>query len=146
MPRRTFRLFAFVLPVLTAAALFALVVAGCGGDDDDGDAQSAGSTAAASDEPVTLTLGLFGTFGYEEAGLYDEYMDLHPNVTIEETSIEFEQDYYQALQTHLAGGAGLSDIQGIEVARIAEVTQTQADKWVDLNELGADELEDTLDR
>jgi cellobiose transport system substrate-binding protein len=144
MPRRTFRLFAFVLPVLTAAALFALVVAGCGGDDDDGDAQNAGSTAAASDEPVTLTLGLFGTFGYEEAGLYDEYMDLHPNVTIEETSIEFEQDYYQALQTHLAGGAGLSDIQGIEVARIAEVTQTQADKWVDLNELGAGDLEDTF--
>ncbi len=71
-------------------------------------------------------------------------MDLHPNVTIEETSIEFEQDYYQALQTHLAGGAGLSDIQGIEVARIAEVTQTQADKWVDLNELGAGELEDTF--
>ena len=47
--------------------------------------------------------------------------------TRQETSIEFEQDYYQALQTHLAGGAGLSDIQGIEVARIAEVTQTQAD-------------------
>ena len=71
-------------------------------------------------------------------------MELHPNVTIEETSIEFEQDYYQALQTHLAGGAGLSDIQGIEVARIAEVTQTQADKWADLNELGAGDLEDTF--
>jgi cellobiose transport system substrate-binding protein len=136
---RTFRLFALV----TAAVVLALVVAGCGGDDDD--AQSAGSTAAeASDEPVTLNVGLFGTFGYKEAGLYDEYMELHPNVTIEETSIEFEQDYYQALQTHLAGGAGLSDIQGIEVARIAEVTQTQPDKWVDLNELGAGDLEDTF--
>jgi cellobiose transport system substrate-binding protein len=137
---RTFRLFALV----ATALVFALVVAGCGGDDDD-DAQSAGSTAAeASDEPVTLNVGLFGTFGYKEAGLYDEYMELHPNVTIEETSIEFEQDYYQALQTHLAGGAGLSDIQGIEVARIAEVTQTQPDKWVDLNELGAGDLEDTF--
>jgi cellobiose transport system substrate-binding protein len=136
---RTFRLFA----LLAAAVVFALVVAGCGGDDDD-DAQGSGTMAAASDEPVTLTLGLFGTFGYEEAGLYDEYMELHPNVTIEETSIEFEQDYYQALQTKLAGGAGLADIQGIEVARIAEVTQTQADKWVDLREFGADELEDTF--
>lgn len=145
--RRTLRLFVRMLPVLTAAAVFALVLAGCGGDDDEGSAddQSAGSTAAeTSDEPVTLSVGLFGTFGYKEAGLYDEYMELHPNVTIEESSIEFEQDYYQALQTHLAGGAGLSDIQGIEVARIAEVTQTQADKWTDLNELGAGDLEDTF--
>jgi cellobiose transport system substrate-binding protein len=139
---RTFRLFA----LLAAAVVFALVVAGCGGDDDDdAAAEGSGSTpATTSDEPVTLSVGLFGTFGYEEAGLYDEYMDLHPNVTIEETSIEFEQDYYQALQTHLAGGAGLSDIQGIEVARIAEVTQTQADMWTDLNELGAGDLEDTF--
>jgi cellobiose transport system substrate-binding protein len=128
---RTLRLIA----LLAAAFTFALVGAGCGGDDDD-DAQGGGTTSgAASDEPVTLSLGLFGTFGYEEAGLYDEYMTLHPNVTIEETSIEFEQDYYQALQTKLAGGAGLADIQGIEVARIAEVTQTQADAWTDLREL-----------
>ncbi len=140
---RTFRLFA----LLAAALVFALAVAGCGGDDDDGNGEAQGSEStagAASDEPVTLSVGLFGTFGYKEAGLYDEYMELHPNVTIEETSIEFEQDYYQALQTHLAGGAGLSDIQGIEVARIAEVTQTQADKWADLREFGADDLEDTF--
>ena len=131
---RTFRLFA----LLAAALVFA--VAGCGGDDDDGNGEAQGSestASAASDEPVTLSVGLFGTFGYKEAGLYDEYMELHPNV-------EFEQDYYQALQTHLAGGAGLSDIQGIEVARIAEVTQTQADKWADLREFGADDLEDTF--
>jgi cellobiose transport system substrate-binding protein len=140
---RTFRLFA----LLVAAAAFALVAAGCGGDDDDGGGSAQGgetTTGAAGDEPVTVTLGLFGTFGYEEAGLYDEYMELHPNVTIEETSIEFEQDYYQALQTKLAGGAGLADIQGIEVARIAEVVQTQPDKWVDLREFGADELEATF--
>jgi cellobiose transport system substrate-binding protein len=137
---RTLRLIA----LLAAAFTFALVGAGCGGDDDD-DAQGGGTTSgAASDEPVTLSVGLFGTFGYQEAGLYDEYMSLNENVTIEETSIEFEQDYYQALQTKLAGGAGLADIQGIEVARIAEVTQTQADAWTDLREFGAEELEDTF--
>ena len=125
-------------------ATIALLLVGCGGDDDDDSADAAGTGATESAEPVTLTVGLFGTFGFEEAGLYDEYERLHPNVTIEETSIEFEQDYYQALQTHLAGGAGLSDVQGIEVARIAEVTRTQADKWVDLNEFGAEELADNF--
>ena len=140
-PRRLFRLLPTVLILL---ATVALLLVGCGGDDDDDSADAAGTGATESAEPVTLTVGLFGTFGFEEAGLYDEYERLHPNVTIEETSIEFEQDYYQALQTHLAGGAGLSDVQGIEVARIAEVTQTQADKWVDLNEFGADELADNF--
>jgi cellobiose transport system substrate-binding protein len=138
IPRRTLR-----LSLLAIAAALALMVAGCGGDGDD--EESGGATGAAeSEEEITLTVGLFGTFGFEEAGLYDEYERLHPNITIEETSIEFEQDYYQALQTHLAGGAGLSDIQGIEVARIAEVTQTQPDKWVDLNEFGAEELADNF--
>ena len=140
-PRKTSRLF---LRVLTLLAALALMVVGCGGDDDDEASAGATTGATQSDEEVTLNVGLFGTFGFKEAGLYDEYMRLHPNVTIEETSIEFEQDYYQALQTHLAGGAGLSDIQGIEVARIAEVTQTQPDKWVDLNEFGADELADNF--
>ena len=140
-PRKTSRLFLRVLPLL---AVLALMVVGCGGDDDDESSGGAATGATQSEEKVTLNVGLFGTFGFKEAGLYDEYMRLHPNVTIEETSIEFEQDYYQALQTHLAGGAGLSDIQGIEVARIAEVTQTQADKWVDLNEFGAEELADNF--
>ena len=140
-PRRLFRLLPTVLVLL---ATVALLLVGCGGDDDDDSADAAGTGATESAEPVTLTVGLFGTFGFEEAGLYDEYERLHPNITIEETSIEFEQDYYQALQTHLAGGAGLSDVQGIEVARIAEVTQTQADKWVDLNEFGAEELADNF--
>jgi cellobiose transport system substrate-binding protein len=130
-----------LMPLLVVVASLVLVALGCGGED----AASGGSeTAAASNEKVTLTVGLFGTFGYKEAGLYDEYMTLHPNVTIKETSIEFEQDYYQALQTHLAAGAGLSDVQGIEVARIAEVTQTQADKFADLRDLGADDLESTF--
>jgi cellobiose transport system substrate-binding protein len=145
MPRGMFPMIARVLALLVVA-LVALLAAGCGGDDEgasDGGG-GGGEATSESNEPVTLSVGLFGTFGYKEAGLYDEYMKLHPNVTIEETSIEFEQDYYQALQTHLAGGAGLSDIQGIEVARIAEVTQTQADKWVDLREFGADDLEDTF--
>ena len=59
-----------------AAVSLALLTSACGGDagDDDG-----GKT--------TLTLGLYGTFGYEEAGLYDEYMELHPDIKIEQTVV-----------------------------------------------------------
>jgi cellobiose transport system substrate-binding protein len=130
-----------LVPLLAVAGALVLATVGCGGDEST---SGSPENAAANNEKVTLTVGLFGTFGYKEAGLYDEYMQLHPNVTIKESSIEFEQDYYQALQTHLAAGAGLSDVQGIEVARIAEVTQTQADKFVDLRDLGADDLKDTF--
>ncbi|HLM07864.1 MAG TPA: ABC transporter substrate-binding protein, partial [Blastococcus sp.] len=68
---------------------------------------------------MTLNVGLFGTFGFEEAGLYDEYMDEHPEITIKETSVEQSADYYKALQTHLAANSGLADIQGIEIGFVA---------------------------
>ena len=117
-------------------AIVALVAAGCSSSGDK--AKSSGSGSA--NQPVTLNLGLFGTFGYKQAGLYDEYMKLHPNIKINESSVEFEQNYYQALQTHLAAGSGLADIQGIEVGRIAEVVQTRADKFVNFNDYGGEAL------
>jgi cellobiose transport system substrate-binding protein len=97
-----------------------------------------------SNEPVTLQVNLFGTFGYKEAGLFDEYQQLHPNVKISFNSVEQEQNYYQALQTHLAAGSGLGDIQGIEVGRIAEIVQTRADKFVNFNDYGGAALKDNF--
>lgn len=129
---------------LTAGSM---LLAGCGGgsSSDAAGSSPAASTsttakaaAAGSGEKVTLKVGLFGTFGYKEAGLYDEYMKQHPNITIKEESIQQEQDYYQALQTHLAASSGLDDIQGIEVARIADVVTNQSDKFVDMNSMGTD--------
>jgi cellobiose transport system substrate-binding protein len=135
--RKPYRLFG---PLTLVAAIVAVVAAaGCGSSSDSG-----GGGGSASNQKVTLTIGLFGTFGYKEAGLYDEYMKLHPNVTIKESSVEQEQEYYQALQTHLAADSGLDDIQGIEVGRIAEVVQTEADKFVNLNDLGAGSLKSTF--
>ena len=113
-------------------AVVALLAAGCG---------SGGSKKqSTSSEPVTLQVNLFGTFGYKEAGLFDEYQRLHPNIKISYNTVEFEQNYYQALQTHLAAGSGLGDIQGIEVGRIAEQVQTRGDKWVNFNDYGGDQL------
>ncbi|MFI1395594.1 ABC transporter substrate-binding protein [Streptomyces sp. NPDC020681] len=122
----------------TAVRLGAVVLAGallaaCGSGSSD-------SSSGSADGKVTLTVDLFGSFGYKEAGLYAEYEKLHPNVKIKQSDTEDEQDYWKSLQTRLAGGGGLADVQGIEVGRIAAVTQQQADKFEDLKKYGADKL------
>lgn len=103
-------------------------------------APTAATTSAGAGETITLNVGLFGAFGYKEAGLYDKYMAAHPNIKIVESSPQNESDYWNALQTRLAGGSGLADIQALEVGRMALVKQDLADKFVDLNTMpGADE-------
>ncbi|MFD3436587.1 ABC transporter substrate-binding protein [Streptomyces sp. NPDC058685] len=116
-----------------AVALTGALLAACGSGSSDGASDSANGK-------VTITVDLFGSFGYKEAGLYAEYEKLHPNVTIKQSDTEDEQDYWKSLQTRLAGGGGLADVQGIEVGRIAAVTQQQADKFEDLKKYGADKL------
>lgn len=114
---------------LGAALVASLLAAGCGG------------SSSADDGTITLDVGLFGTFGFEQAGLYDEYMRLHPEIRIEETSVERSADYYRALQTRLAAGSGLADIQGIEIGFVADVVENHADAFVDFAAEGnADEL------
>lgn len=123
---------------LGALALAGVLLTACGsgsGSDsgDSGDSKAGGQ--------VTVTVDLFGAFGYQEAGLYAEYERLHPNVKIKQTDTEDEQDYWKSLQTRLAGGGGLADVQALEVGRIASVTQKQADKFADLKEYGAGSLQ-----
>lgn len=120
---------------LGAVALTGALLAACGGASDGASTDGAGGG-------VTLTVDLFGSFGYKEAGLYAEYEKLHPGVTIKQTDTEDEADYWKSLQTRLAGGAGLADVQGIEVGRIASVTQQQSDRFEDLRKYGAETLKD----
>ncbi|WP_328907829.1 extracellular solute-binding protein [Streptomyces sp. NBC_00234] len=115
-----------------AVVLAGALLAACGSDASDSSDSANGK--------VTLTVDLFGSFGYKEAGLYKEYEKLNPGVTIKQTDTEDEADYWKSLQTRLAGGGGLADVQGIEVGRIASVTQQQSDKFQDLSEFGADKL------
>ncbi|MFI9364463.1 extracellular solute-binding protein [Kitasatospora sp. NPDC053057] len=101
--------------VLSATVVTAVLATGCS------------SGGAGSDDPnaqITLTVGDFGTFGYKESGLLDEYMKAHPNITIKENTTTQEGDYWTALQTRLSGG-GLDDIQALEVSRIALATSDQ---------------------
>ncbi|MDT9686163.1 extracellular solute-binding protein [Streptomyces sp. TRM76323] len=124
---------------LGAVTLAGALLAACGSGAPDGSSDAAGGK-------VTITVDLFGSFGYKEAGLYAEYEKLHPGVTIKQTDTEDEQDYWKSLQTRLAGGGGLADVQGIEVGRIASVTRQQADKFEDLGKYGAKDLKDRFAR
>ncbi len=120
---RTPRAAAPVALALSAAVL----LAGCGAAD----------AAGADDGPVELTVSLFGTFGYDELGLFDRYEAEHPGVTITYESTQGEDKYWPALQTRLASGSGVADVQGIEVARISQVVAEQADLWTDLRQTPA---------
>ncbi|MEV4561111.1 ABC transporter substrate-binding protein [Kitasatospora sp. NPDC049285] len=116
--------------VLATAVLAssALLLTACSSSAKSG---SDGSSAA-SGAKITLNVGDFGTFGYKEAGLYDEYMAAHPNITIKYDTVQDGQKYWDALTTHLASGSGLADIQAVEVGYIAQATNTLGDKFVDL--------------
>ncbi|MEU7473434.1 extracellular solute-binding protein [Streptomyces sp. NPDC044984] len=112
--------------VATAATAGALaLVVGCGGSDDSV------TGGGKKDGKVTITMGLYGVMGLKETGLLEQYEKENPEVDIKAEIAGDEQTYYTALQTRLAAGNGLKDIQGIEIGRAKEITETQADKFAD---------------
>ncbi|WP_175411953.1 ABC transporter substrate-binding protein [Streptomyces sp. TRM64462] len=134
-------------PALAATALMACaaLIAGCSGDsgsDGSGD-------AAAGDGQITLRIGTFGSFGYDNtngAKLYAEYEKLHPNIKIVESNVADGQKYWDTLKLRLSRNSGLADIQAIEVGYIAEATgPTMGGKWVDLSKTGGADLSAYLD-
>ncbi|MFF3398014.1 ABC transporter substrate-binding protein [Streptomyces sp. NPDC002659] len=114
------------------AALGAGLLAGCAEDSDEPTGSASNGGGGGGKGRTTLTVGVFGAFGLKEAGLYDEYMKLHKNIEIKQTSIERNENNYPQLLTHLGSGSGLADIQAVEVNNIAEITATQGGKLVDL--------------
>ena len=124
------------------ASLGAGLLAGCADDGDDG---GDGSSSDGGGGKTTITLGLFGTFGFKEAGLYTEYEKLHPDIKIAENVTERNENYYPALVNHLTTNSGLQDIQGVEVGNIAEVVSTQAGKLEDLSKVSGVNKSDFLD-
>ncbi|HZG05535.1 MAG TPA: extracellular solute-binding protein [Streptomyces sp.] len=117
------------LVAAASAALSLALVAGCSGGDG-------GSGGRSKDGKVTITMGLFGVMGIKETGLLEKYMEQNPDVRIEAEVAGDEQTYYTALQTRLAAGSGLKDIQGIEIGRAKELVDTRADKFADLSDAG----------
>ncbi|PPK94292.1 cellobiose transport system substrate-binding protein [Kineococcus xinjiangensis] len=110
----------------------ALLLSSCG--SSDAGSSEASESSAGGEGKTVLTVSLFGTMGFEESGLFDEYEKQNPNIDIKYESTQGETKYWPALQTKLQSGTGLADIQGIEVARIADVVANQSDKWTDLSQ------------
>ncbi|MFE9096308.1 extracellular solute-binding protein [Streptomyces sp. NPDC007264] len=124
--RRSHRVAAFA----AIAALATGLLAGCA--DDSGDSSSDSNGGGGGKGRTELTIGTFGVFGYKQAGLYNEYMKLHPDITIKENVTTRTDVYWPKVLTRLQAGSGTDDIQAIEVGNITEAVQTQAAKFVDL--------------
>ncbi|MCX4984854.1 ABC transporter substrate-binding protein [Streptomyces sp. NBC_00572] len=133
---------AAVAVVVTGTTL----LTGCGSDDDNG---GTGGGGGQSTEKITLRIGTFGSFGYDNktgAKLYAEYERLHPNIKIEESNVSDGQKYWDTLKLRLGQNSGVADIQAVEVGYIAEATgTTMANKWVDLSKEGGAKTDAFLD-
>ncbi len=126
MHARAFRRSAVVLAAVSATAL---TLAACSNNPTP-------EASGTSDEPVTLTVTTFGTFGYED--LYKEYMDLHKNVTIEATNIDTGGNARTDAFTKLGAGSGLSDIVAIEEGWLGAIMEV-SDQFVDLRDYGIED-------
>jgi cellobiose transport system substrate-binding protein len=112
------------------AAVVALAATGC----------SSGGTSGSSTDKITLTVTVFGTFGYKEAGLYDAYTRAHPNITIKEQGTgQSLDDENNKLNQTLAAGSGAGDVVALEEGTITQY-KGLAQNFVDLNQFGAGSL------
>jgi cellobiose transport system substrate-binding protein len=94
---------------------------------------SAGTAVGKSHDNITLTVDVFGDFGFKD--LYQQYMQSHPGITIKEDTEDYAP-HHTALAQHLATGAGADDIEAIEVGFIAQFA-AQPQNFVDLRQYGA---------
>ncbi|HEY8653986.1 MAG TPA: extracellular solute-binding protein [Dermatophilaceae bacterium] len=109
----------------------ALLAAACGSSTPSGTA----TKAASSTEKMTLTVATFNEFGYEN--LLAEYTKLHPNITVVQKKAATSNEARDNMNTRLAAGSGLSDVEAIEVDWLPELMQYPT-KFVDLLDKSVD--------
>jgi cellobiose transport system substrate-binding protein len=113
---------------LTVALAAAVLLTACGTNGG----------GAGSNGTVTLTINLFGNFGYKD--LYAQYEKDHPNIKIQEHTAAYN-DHHRNLATHLATNSGAGDIEGIDTGFIAQMRE-RGNLFVDL---GTDRQSEYLD-
>ncbi len=106
------------LAFAAGAVSLALAMAACSSNPSD-PTPGATNTGGTDDAPVSLTIATFNNFGYTD-DLLQEYMDLHPNVTITHNiaaeSGDARTNYFAKL-----GTGGLADVEDIEIDWVPEV-------------------------
>lgn len=70
--------------------------------------------------PVTLKLGAFGDTSIVKKQA-EQYHALHPNVTVEVTTVASAEDARTALLTKLAAGTGLADVEQLEISWVGQL-------------------------
>jgi cellobiose transport system substrate-binding protein len=93
----------------------ALLATACG----SGTTSDKSTPGAVSTEKITLTVATFNEFGYEK--LLAEYTKLHPNVTVVQKKAATSNEARDNMNTRLAAGSGLSDVEAIEVDWLPEL-------------------------
>jgi cellobiose transport system substrate-binding protein len=125
-------------------AACATLITGCSSSNSG----KGGGTSSAN-EKITLRIGDFGSFGYDDktgAKLFSEYHKLHPNITVKEDNVSDSGAYWNSLKLHLTQNSGLDDVQAIEIGFVANATQPQyASKFVDFGKVKGFSTGDWLD-
>lgn len=116
------------IPVIVAVSAGLLALGACSSAPDT-TPTSGTDNATGNGAKVTLNLATFNQFGYED--LIKEYEAAHPNVTIKHKKAATSNEARDNLNTRLAAGSGLADIEAIEVDWLPELMQ-YSDKFVDL--------------
>jgi cellobiose transport system substrate-binding protein len=111
------------------AAGLALGPAACSKSDDGGGGSSGGK--------VKITVDTFGNFGYTKA--IQEFNASHSNIEMVERKNGELKDIQPKLAQWIATGTGAGDIVALEEGVLLQYLQ-QADKFVDLNSLGGEEM------
>lgn len=107
---------------LGVLAVSALALTGCGGGGD--------SAGGADDGKITLTVATFNEFGYDD--LLSEYMKQNPDIKVVEKKAATSNEARDNMNTRLAAGSGLSDVEAIEMDWLPELMQ-YSDQFVDLS-------------
>ena len=116
-----------VIRNLAAVACVGALLTACSSGTPD--ATTSQDASANPDEKITLTVATFNEFGYEE--LIKEYMAENPNITVEQRKAATANEARDNMNTRLAAGSGLADIEAIEIDWLTELMQ-YPDKFVDL--------------
>ena len=120
------------LAMTAGLASLALIATACGGGDGDEETSSTGDAGGdAGGEAITLTVATFNEFGYED--LIEEYMELNPNITVEQRKAATSNEAREKLSTGLAAGSGLADVEAVEVDWLPELMQF-SDRFEDLTD------------